>query len=116
MTCPHGARRKHVRQWNLTFLFQEIRHVLCAFCAQLLIESGAADLRGISLNLNDVAGNAHGLLGEFQELRFVLGVNGDLVVAQDRDLTQDIVVTQFSEALVGSGNGGFVGGIFACSA
>jgi hypothetical protein len=43
-------------------------------------------------------------------LGFVLGINGDLVVAEKNgDLSQDVVVTQLAKAFIGRRNGRFVG-------
>jgi len=107
----HRPRSEDVGEWNASLLFQKLEHVVGPLCAEFLVQGGAAHLRCISLNLNDVCGNALGLLRQLQELRIVLGFNLRTAVGKvNRYLPEDVVVSQFPETLVVGSDGGFVGG------
>src|SRR5208283_4044339 len=107
----HSARSQHVGERNAALLLQEIGYVVGALGAELLVHRRRSYRRRISLHLNHVTGDRLGLLAQFQELRFVLLIEGHLAVGeQDLHFAHDVVLTQFAEALVGVGDGCLVGG------
>jgi hypothetical protein len=106
----HSAGSEHIGKRDLALLLEEIGDVLGALRAELLVKSGAANLGCIALHLNDVAGDSLSLLSQLQKLRLVLRFDVDFAIAEeDGDLAHDVVVTEFTEALIRGGNGRFVG-------
>ena len=90
----------------MALLFEKSRYVLGALRTQLLVESGTPDLRCIPFHLNDVASDALGLLGQFQQLWFILFLDSHLVVTEENgDFPQDVVFCQLAKSLVGRRNG-----------
>ena len=82
-----------------------------AFTAEFLVQCGAANGGGVALDLEDVGGDALGLLAQLDQLGLVLGVDGGLAVAEvDGGFAEYVVLAEFAEAFVVLGDGGFIGG------
>ena len=60
----HCAGSEHVGERDSALLLEDCGDGVGALAAELLIQCGAANCRGVSLNLNDVGGDAFGLLSE----------------------------------------------------
>src|SRR5882762_5760297 len=83
LTGAHCAWGQNVCQGNLILLLQDIRHVLGAFTAQLLVESSTANPRCIALHLNDVANHALDPLSQFQQLWLILFLDRRTVISEE---------------------------------